>query len=93
MARHDRASKGQTPEAQDDSEEQTARPTSPERTGVRRGVRREAPSPGCTSVPRRGRSESSCGWRARKSEIILLEELKPGQRIIISSGRPTVDAG
>ena len=29
----------------------------------------------------------------RKSEIILLEELKPGQRIIIANDRPTVDAG
>ena len=28
----------------------------------------------------------------RKSEVILLEELKPGQRIIIANDRPTVDA-
>ncbi len=29
----------------------------------------------------------------RKPEILLLEELKPGQRIIVSNSRPTVDAG
>ncbi|MDQ6697327.1 MAG: hypothetical protein M3Z46_07700 [Actinomycetota bacterium] len=27
----------------------------------------------------------------RKPEILLLEELKPGQRIIVSNDRPTVD--
>lgn len=29
----------------------------------------------------------------RKPEILLLEELKPGQRIIISNNRKTVDVG
>ncbi len=29
----------------------------------------------------------------RKPEILLLEELKPGQRIIVSNNRPTVDVG
>jgi hypothetical protein len=29
----------------------------------------------------------------RKPEILLLEELKPGERIIISNSRPTVDVG
>jgi hypothetical protein len=29
----------------------------------------------------------------RRPEILLLEELKPGERVIISRGRPTVDVG
>jgi hypothetical protein len=29
----------------------------------------------------------------QKPEILLLEELKPGERIIVSNNRPTVDAG
>ena len=29
----------------------------------------------------------------RRAEVLLLEELKPGQRIIISNNRPTVDVG
>jgi hypothetical protein len=29
----------------------------------------------------------------RKPEILVLEELKPGERIIISNSRPTVDSG
>ena len=29
----------------------------------------------------------------QKPEILLLEELKPGERIIISNSRPTVDVG
>ena len=29
----------------------------------------------------------------RKPDVLLLEELKPGQRIIVSNNRPTVDVG